>query len=145
MAEPVPGLVIRYSYLWRSEAKAGQEEGLKDRPCAVIIAMKDDGERTRVYVAPVTHTLPQDPRHAIEIPAETKRRLGLDDQRSWIVTTDLNAFTWPGPDVRPVIRSGALRHFFYGHLPNNMTRDLVANIRERAREGQAQAVNWDEP
>ncbi|RWI14116.1 MAG: hypothetical protein EOQ92_29550 [Mesorhizobium sp.] len=28
---PVPGLVIRYSYLWLAEHRRGQEEGVKDR------------------------------------------------------------------------------------------------------------------
>ena len=36
---PRPGLVIRYSYLWESEAGAGREEGVKDRPCAIILVM----------------------------------------------------------------------------------------------------------
>ena len=39
---PQPGLVIRYSYLWRREAAAGREEGVKDRPCAVIVAVTDE-------------------------------------------------------------------------------------------------------
>ena len=38
MPLPVPGLVIRYSYLWHSEHLAGREEGTKDRPCAIIAA-----------------------------------------------------------------------------------------------------------
>jgi hypothetical protein len=32
LTEPVAGLVIRYSFLWTHEAKAGSEEGSKDRP-----------------------------------------------------------------------------------------------------------------
>ncbi|MDF0490607.1 hypothetical protein PX554_20960 [Sphingomonas sp. H39-1-10] len=35
--EPVPGLVIRYAYLWSHEAKVGHEEGSEDRPCAVLL------------------------------------------------------------------------------------------------------------
>ena len=35
---PEPGLIIRYAYLWRSEAFQGEEEGRKDRPCAVVLA-----------------------------------------------------------------------------------------------------------
>jgi hypothetical protein len=45
---------------------------------------------------------PSDPCEAIENPPATKRRLGLDDERSWIVLTESNRFVWPGPDVRPV-------------------------------------------
>jgi len=33
---PRPGLVIRYSYLWAREHDQGREEGVKDRPCAVL-------------------------------------------------------------------------------------------------------------
>jgi hypothetical protein len=32
--EPVPGLVIRYSYLWQSEFVSGRDEGSKDRPAS---------------------------------------------------------------------------------------------------------------
>jgi mRNA-degrading endonuclease toxin of MazEF toxin-antitoxin module len=119
----------------------GKNDG-KDRPCAVVLAIKAERERTRVYVAPITHSPPDNPKHAIEIPQETKRRLGLDEARSWIKTTDLNVFTWPGPDVRPVGRNRGLA---YGLLPRNLTQDLVANVRDRAREGRTTAVNREEP
>jgi hypothetical protein len=49
-----------------------------------------------------THTPPTDPADAIIFPVKEKRRLGLDDLPNWIVTTEGNAFVWPGPDVRPV-------------------------------------------
>lgn len=143
--EPRPGLVIEYSYLWREQAEAGREEGAKDRPCAVVIAAQRDDGKMRVYVAPITTTPPTGkPEHTIELPAETKRRLGLDHRRSWIVTNDLNVFTWPGPDVRPVGRPGENRGLAYGLLPQNMTKDLVANIRERVREGQTKPISRDE-
>lgn len=137
---PRPGLVIRYAYLWRDEAARGREEG-KDRPCAVVLTTKSEVGRLRVYVVPVTHNPPDNPKHAIEIPAETKRRLGLDDLPSWIKTTELNVFTWPGPDLRPVGGSGQARRFTYGLLPRNLMEDLLANVRERAREGRASSVN----
>ncbi|MGE3477663.1 MAG: hypothetical protein AB7H70_17820 [Rhodospirillaceae bacterium] len=42
---PVPGLVIRYSYLWRDEFLKGREEGVKDRPCAlVLVTYAEDGD-----------------------------------------------------------------------------------------------------
>ena len=98
-----------------------------------------------VVVAPITHTPPHDPRAAIELPAATKQRLGLDDQRSWVVTNDLNYFTWPGPDVRPVDPSQQGRGFAYGLLPERLTRAIIDNVRERMREGQAKTVRRDEP
>jgi hypothetical protein len=33
---PQPGQVIRYAYLWWSEARVGREDGANDRPCGVI-------------------------------------------------------------------------------------------------------------
>lgn len=35
---------------------------------------------------------PAEPELAVEIPIETKRRLGLDEQQSWIIVTDANRF-----------------------------------------------------
>lgn len=102
LPKPVPGLVIRYSFLWSHEAKAGSEEGSKDRPCAVLLATTTKDDEQIVTVLPVTHTPPADERLAVEIPPGTKKRLGLDDARSWIVLSEANRFQWPGPDLRPV-------------------------------------------
>lgn len=103
--EPKPGLVIRYSYLWLSEAKAGREEGVKDRPCAIILAVETGDHRKRVLAVPITHSPPRD-RYAVELPAQTKQRLGLDASPSWIVLSEWNDFLWPGPDLRPLPGKG---------------------------------------
>lgn len=123
LPDPVPGLVLRYSFLWSHEAKAGSEDGSKDRPCAVLLTTtRKDGE-TMVTVLPVTHTPPVDERLAVEIPSRTKARLGLDDERSWIVLTEANRFQWPGPDLRsvPGEEDGSVA---YGLLPASLY-DLV--------------------
>lgn len=101
LPEPLPGLVIRYSYLWHREFLEGREEGEKDRPCAIIAAMRSDetGER-RVLVLPVTHLPPDRSSRSVEIPQAVKQRLGLDDARSWVVLSEWNEFVWPGPDLR---------------------------------------------
>ena len=52
--EPVPGLVIRYGYLWAEEHARGQEEGVKDRPCAVILVNTDEAGEQWVTTLPVT-------------------------------------------------------------------------------------------
>jgi len=123
---PEPGLVIRYAYLWHSEYEQGQEDGDKDRPCAIILTTLDEADETVVTVLPVTRTPPQCPDDAVEIPVAVKRRLGLDDSRSWVVVTELNRFVWPGPDLRPVPPTDAGR-FDYGLLPPGLFR----TIRER--------------
>ena len=126
---PVPGLVIRYSFLWRDEAARGIEEGAKDRPCGVVLVTQGDldptsGERDLVVtVLPVTHTPPADPKLAVEIPAATKRRLGLDDDRSWIVVTDANRFMWPGPDLRFSV-AGDASSCSYGLLPRGLFNEM---------------------
>jgi hypothetical protein len=105
---PVPGLVIRYSYLWASEHARGQEEGIKDRPCAIVLlTVTGEADERVVTVLPITHSQPADLRLAIEIPHATKRRLGLDDARSWVVLAEANRFVWPGPDLRPAIPGDA--------------------------------------
>jgi len=113
---PVQGLVIRYSYLWRSEHLRGQEEGVKDRPCAVVLVTATEDGDTVVTVLPITHSPPADPAHAVEVPYPTKVRLGLDDARSWVVLTEANRFVWPGPDLRP-FRSEDTGSVAYGLLP----------------------------
>ena len=124
--EPRPGLVIRYAYLWRREAQAGREEGVKDRPCAILLAAKAGEDQTTVYVLPVTHAPPQDPAQAVEIPLETKRRLGLDAERSWVVVTEANVFAWPGPDLRPLPGHGP-ESIAFGMLPPR----FFAHVRDR--------------
>jgi mRNA-degrading endonuclease toxin of MazEF toxin-antitoxin module len=116
-------MVIRYAYLWRREHELGLEEGAKDRPCAVLLAVTDEAGDRKVIVLPVTHTLPRDLAFAVEIPATTKRRLGLDDQRSWILATEANRFTWPGPDLRPM-KSGDATTVVYGELPAALFRQV---------------------
>jgi hypothetical protein len=62
----------------------------------------DEGEQ-EILVLPITHTPPANPAaDAVEIPAETKNRLGLDFDRSWIVISEANEFLWPGPDLRAI-------------------------------------------
>jgi hypothetical protein len=100
--DPFPGLVISYSYLWRSEYKAGREEGVKDRPCAVILSKKTSGEDIIVTVAAIMHTEPENLDMAVEIPLKVKEHLNLDSERSWIVCSEVNRFIWPGPDLRRI-------------------------------------------
>jgi hypothetical protein len=99
---PKVGSVIRYAYLWKSEADLGQQEGLKDRPAVIVVAQQRVDGEIRVIVAPITHSEPADAEAGIEIPPATCRRVGLDSERQWIVISELNAFVWPGPDLRPI-------------------------------------------
>jgi len=134
LPDPVAGLVIRYGFLWRDQARRGMEEGSKDRPCAILLSVSDVAGDRQVTVLPVTHSPPRNPALAVEIPAATKRRLGLDDQPSWIVLTDANRFIWPGPDLRPQA-GGDISSVAIGLLPRglyNEVRDkFIAAVRGR--------------
>lgn len=132
---PEPGLVIRYAYLWRREQEAGREEGTKDRPCAIVLALAGgDGGQPRVVVLPVTHSPPRPPDEGIELPPATKRRLGLDEERSWVVTSEANSFLWPGPDLRFLPGRGP-ESAAYGFLPPGVFRVVrdrfLAGVRAR--------------
>jgi hypothetical protein len=137
--EPTPGLVIRYSYLWLREHLEGREEGHKDRPCAIVAAIRRGADETRVLVLPVTHTPPADASAAIEIALEAKQRLGLDDERSWVVLTEWNEFVWPGPDLRPVPgdTEGAVT---YGMMPRALFEQIRGGLLAFARAKAARAV-----
>jgi uncharacterized protein YifN (PemK superfamily) len=134
LPDPVPGLVIRYSYLWRSEHRRGQEEDVKHRPCAIVLVTSNEAEGQLVTVLPISHAPPADPELAVEIPAATKRRLGLDDDRSWVVLTEANRFLWPGPDLQPA-RPGDPESIASGRLPyalfEAIRRKFIAAIRAR--------------
>ena len=139
LPKPVVGLVIRYSYLWQSEHLHGQEEGRKNRPCAIILAAEGPSGDKVVTVLPVTHTPPNHAALAVEIPPATKRRLGLDDERSWIVLTEANRFVWPGPDLRPAF-AGDTSSIAYGLLPAALIQEIRVKFLALARARQARLV-----
>jgi hypothetical protein len=111
--QPIPGLVIRYAYLWKREADAGQIEGEKHRPCAIVVAVAQEEGECVVTVAPITRRRPKDPDRAIALSAATRRRLALGKQPNWIMATEVNSFYWPGPDLRPTQKG----QYAYGELP----------------------------
>lgn len=53
-----PGQVIRYAYLWWNEARAGRQEGPKDRPCGIVLPRLTKAGRTEVYMLPITPPRP---------------------------------------------------------------------------------------
>jgi len=130
---PRPGLVVRYSYLWEREAREGREEGVKDRPCAIVLVLLREGEHPIVRVLPVSHAQPADPADALEIPLATKQRLGLDLDRSWVVLSEANDFIWPGPDLRPAV-NGDPSSVVYGVLPPGFMRVLRERLLLRWRQ-----------
>lgn len=138
-SEPRPGLVINYPFLWPDEADSGQDEGIKDRPCAIVLTADDQNGERIVLVVPITHTPPPDRSTALEMPAATKARLGLDRRPSWIITDCLNRFIWPGPDIRP-LKSGDIA---YGFLPKALTEKVIEQVMENHAKNQHRITGRD--
>ncbi len=136
-------MVIRFSYLWKREADAGREEGVKDRPCAVVLAVEGREGHLRVIVLPITHSPPQPPDEGIELPQPTKTRLGLDGERSWVIVSEGNNFTWPGPDLRFLPGQG-LETAAYGFLPPLVFRAVRDKFLARYQERRTNLTQRDE-
>ena len=132
MAFPKPelGAVISYEYLWKYEAENGQIHGKKDRPCVIVLSITEENGMTRVVVAPVTHSKPED-EYNIEIPIKVKQYLGLDTERSWVIASEVNEFYWPGFDLKP-IRSRS-SGYLYGFLPPKLFNQLLIKIKESVK------------
>jgi hypothetical protein len=142
LPDPQPGLVLSYAYLWHHEHRAGHEEGVKDRPCVIVLAVQHpDGINTIVSVAPVTRSPPGNPAAAFELPTTVKRHLGLDAERSWVILDEVNEFAWPGFDLRPVSR--ARGSFSYGFLPPRLFDELRAKLTGIWNQGQGKATPRD--
>jgi hypothetical protein len=96
-----------------------------------------------VAVAPITHSPPHDPNVAVEIPLRVKEHLGLDSERSWVILEEVNIFTWPGFDLRP-IKKGDSR-VDYGLLPPKLFERLIAKFRELRDQGKVAGASRDDP
>lgn len=145
LPEPEVGLVISYSYLWKEEEEQGLVEGRKDRPCAIVLTVEvlatESNRRKQVVVAPITHSPPHDPSVAVEIPPRVKEHLGLDGERSWVILEEVNIFTWPGFDLRP-IRRGETR-IDYGLLPPKFFDRLIEKFKELRSQGKVAGASRD--
>jgi hypothetical protein len=105
----------------------------------IVLMVTDEGGDQVVTVLPVTHTPPYEPKLAVEIPAATKRRLGLDDVRSWVVLTEANRFVWPGPDLCMTER-GDPESVVYGELPGKFLVGIRDSFMNAIKAGTAATV-----
>lgn len=132
---PRPGAVIRYAYLWADENAEGREEGRKDRPTLVLaVSVRNENRASQLLVLAITHRPPRGLDDAVPMPPNIKRALGLDAAPSWIVTTEANAFFWPGPDLRP-IPDRPSADFVYGYVPDGLLREVARSyLANRSRQ-----------
>jgi hypothetical protein len=134
--EPPIGNLVAYEYLWLSQENK-RNDGAKVYPVALIFAKKIIASVTLAYAVGMSHKPPYASQKAIEVPKKLKRHLGLDEDRSWICTDQLNEFTWSGPDLRPAEwlskLPSARNSCIIGALPNNwfalVKQDVIENLK----------------
>ncbi|MBK8630152.1 MAG: type II toxin-antitoxin system PemK/MazF family toxin [Sphingomonadales bacterium] len=126
---PQPTDVLSYDYLWAAEAARGAEDSYKTRPVVVVLATIRHADHIEVLVAPITTRQPSTEQSSVEIPQTVRNHLKLDASRSWVVTSEVNRFRWPGPDVRP-IQNAERATPYYGKIPAK----LLQSIRDRLAE-----------
>ena len=117
---------------------------MKDRPCAVILVVTDNEGSHVVTVLPITHTPPSSPASAVEIPYATKQRLGLDAERSWVMLTEANRFTWPGPDLWMKDHRGGPDGVAYGLLPRALFKEITGKFADAVEGRLAQLIQRTE-
>jgi mRNA-degrading endonuclease toxin of MazEF toxin-antitoxin module len=142
LPRPEAGLVMSYAYLWAREGATQRAEGVKARPCVIVLKAERLNEKdTVVTVVPVTHSIPNSGTPAIELPPAVKRHLSLGDERSWIILDEINQFVWPGFDLHPV--PGTRTRFDYGLLPPKLFVQIVNGVRDVWRQKKGKSVRRD--
>ncbi|MBC7953556.1 MAG: hypothetical protein H7Z12_17275 [Rhodospirillaceae bacterium] len=136
-----PGLVFRYEYLWKRQARAGRSVAEKERPACIVVALHRAEGDTRVVIVPITHSPPREGEPAVELPPRVKVHLGLDDSPSWIVLAEANIDIWPSPDMRPI--PGRPGRFDYGLLPLKLLNQIRAVVLESIRAKRLDMVDRD--
>jgi hypothetical protein len=131
--EPRVGMVINYAYLWARQADQGMDAGEKIRPCAILAVREEEDKTKTVFVSPITHTPPFNPRAGILLGQATGDRLGLNTRNSWLMCSEVNEFTWPGYDMYLVQRQP--QSYVFGDLP----RSVLIQAREKLAEFHGQS------
>ncbi len=126
MPLPKPGEVINFSYLWEREYREGRDEGIKDRPVAVVLVRQMVDETTQLIVVPMTTKPPRKDQVAIEVPQAVRAQLGLSAERSWVIVDEENRFAWPGYDIRPI--KGKEPSISYGFVPSGLFRQIRDHV-----------------
>lgn len=87
---------------------------------------------------PITTKPPSAAPDALELTSFTKRRLGLDAAKCWVILDEVNWFIWHGPDLLPV--DAAAGRYVYGELPLALTQRLRRELEERVEAGALKIV-----
>lgn len=100
----------------------------------VVVAVEARSHGPQLLVVPVTTRPPRVGDSAVEIPARVRHHLGLGEDRCWIVADEVNRFTWPGPDIRPIRRGDDINPR-YGAIPARLFEQVRQRLERAAAEG----------
>jgi hypothetical protein len=90
VADPQPGDLWRYDYLWQWQAMRGESEGRKTRPVTFVTAIKTPDGRVHLFILPLTTKAPGAERIAILVPPLEGRRAGLSQSPVWLLVDEYN-------------------------------------------------------
>ena len=136
--DPQIGQIVRFDYLWRDEQMNGRTEGAKERPCAIVIALRPDEKGDpSVMLAPITHAPPRSNQVSLEIPSQAKAATGLDEERSWLVLSEINLVKWSDAGIIPAHKG----QWLYGALPRGLTVKAAAMVKEDLKQSRAKIVD----
>lgn len=142
---PKAGLVVRYDFLWKDEANQGQEHGRKDRPCAIILTTSKNKDGSReVILCPLTHAPPAKDQHAVEMPAKVAAHLGLDPDKCWIKTHEINTLIWEKDHIPFGVSVARKGHWSFGMLPHQLTKRAFEQVRFYAQNRILKNVKRDQ-
>lgn len=143
--QPEAGLVIRYDYLWRDEEKAGRADGVKDRPCAIVLMSKERPDKSRdVYVCAITHSPPRQGETALEIPDKVAKHLNLDSERMWVKTQEVNKFIWEEGRIPFGVSKTPDGKWSYGMIPKALGQQIYEQAIANSRKDALDVVKRDD-
>jgi hypothetical protein len=91
-----------------------------------------------VVILPVTHTRPDKNTVGVEIPANVRQALGLDDAPSWVIVSEHNVDEWPNGGLAPL--PGRPSVFSYGFIPPRLFAQVKAKFLQLYEKGQTGRV-----
>jgi len=110
------GTLVEYQFLWRHEANAGQEEGTKRRPCAIILRSPNPFS-DRLFLIPITTKEPRASTPSLEIPELEARRMGLTEPlRRWVILDQVNVDEIPSYVLEPDAKIGDIGKSFFNKI-----------------------------
>lgn len=124
------GHVVRFYYLWKRQAQAGEESGRKARPVCVAIRTKDDPGS--IYLFPITSQEPEQDRLSLAFNQIECRRAGLRFP-CWIILDEYNLVAldkaYDFEDIRPL-----------GSVSPAFLVDMARTIKQAAAVGRLSGV-----